>query len=189
MAQGGPSFLQRMLASKLLGELVEYLPEPARDSVVDLRDYVQKHGRLPKFEPLRTDPLTAGQTVQALGVYLGDAPSGVALRMINLLKGNVEGASLRGVNAIVGDLQAGSVRGTNFLVGTVHGGEVRGLNLLLGDVHGGELRGVNTILGSVHGGDVKCQLLVGDVHGGKVVTKLLRGRVLGGDVQAERTIG
>jgi hypothetical protein len=187
MAQA-PNFLQRMLASKLLGELVEYLPEPTRDAVVDLRDYVQQHGRLPKFEPLRSEPLQPGQTVQAVGVLMGDAPAGVALRMINVLKGHVTGAALRGVNIVVGELREGSVRGANLVLGDVHGGLIRGLNVLIGDVYGGELRSVNVLIGNVRGGDVKCQVLIGHVEGGKVVTKLLCGTVSGGDVQAERTM-
>lgn len=188
MAPSAPGFVQRMLMSKMLGELVEFLPESARDALIDLRDYVQKHGRLPKFEPVRTQPIAAGENAQAIGVLLAALEAGGTLRMVNLLKGEIRGGSLRGVNAIVGEVQSGEIRGGNMIVGNVHGGLVRGLNVLLGDVHGGEVKAVNVIVGAVHGGDVKCQLLIGDIHGGKVVCKLHLGRQLGGDAQVERTL-
>ncbi|HEX7476960.1 MAG TPA: hypothetical protein VF331_04085 [Polyangiales bacterium] len=188
MAQGTPSFMQRMLIGKVLGELVEFLPEAARDALVDVREYVREHGRLPKFEPVRTQLASAGQTLQAVSVHLGGAPAGAALHMINVLKGDVTGALLRGVNVVIGDVQDGTVRGTNVLLGAVRGGELRGVNVVIGDVHGGELRSVYVILGNVYGGDVRCQVLVGDVHGGKVVARVQRGKVLGGDAQIERTV-
>ncbi len=188
MAIGGSGFLQRMLGSKLLGELIEYLPPSARDSLVDVRDYVQEHGRFPKFEPLRTKPLGASESAQALGAFLGSVEAGASLRMVNLLKGELRGGEIRGVNLLVGDIHTGSVRGTNIVVGAVHGGDVRGLNVLLGNVHGGQLRGLNVLVGDVHGGDVKCQVLIGDVYAGRVQAKLMRGQVHGGEVQVERTL-
>ncbi|HEX2677873.1 MAG TPA: hypothetical protein VHM19_14570 [Polyangiales bacterium] len=177
-----------MLASKVLGELVEYLPEPARDAVVDLRDYVQKHGRFPKFTPLRQQPLASGESAQALGAFLGNVESGASLRMVNLLKGEVRGGSVRGVNLIAGDILGGEVRGGNLVLGAVRGGALRGINLIFGDLHAGEARAVNVMVGNVHGGELKCQLLIGDVHGGKVAAKYMHGRKLGGDVSVEREL-
>lgn len=183
-----PSFVQRMLMSKVLGELVEFLPEPARDALVDLRDYVHKHGKLPKFEPLRREPVASGENVQAVSVLMSDVPESAIVRMVNLLKGNVRGGSLRGFNVVMGELSGGELRGGNLVLGDVRGGSLRGLNLLVGDLHQGEARAVNAMIGDVHGGELKCMLLVGDVHGGKVRAKLMLGQVHGGDVQVERTL-
>jgi hypothetical protein len=183
-----PGFMQRMLMSKLLGELVEFLPEPARDALIDLRDYVQKHGRLPKFDPLRSQPLAANEHAQAIGVFLGALPAGASLKMINLLRGELSGGAARGVNVIVGDITSGEARGVNMLLGNMRGGLLRGGNLLMGDVHGGEVKSVYAVIGNVHGGSVKCYLLLGDVHGGTLQAKLHVGKVHGGNTTIERTI-
>lgn len=177
-------FAARMLTGSMLGEVMKLLPEPAREALAEVRDYVAEHGRFPKMERLARTPLQTG-TAQAVNVLLGALAQGELARMINAHVGDVEGGTLRGCNALIGDVIAGQVSGANVVVGAVRGGIVERVNALVGSVHSGEVRTVSALVGDVHGGTVQCHLLVGNVHGGKVTARYHAGEVLGGDATIE----
>jgi hypothetical protein len=180
-------FAKRLLSTSMVGELLGLLPEPAREALADVRDYLAEHGHWPKLEPLRRAPLGAG-TVQAVSVFLGALGTGERLTMVNLVKGVLEGGHLRATNVMLGDVHGGRAEGLNALIGTVHGGSVERVNLLVGDVHGGELRVVNVLVGDVHGGVVQCHTLIGDVHGGQVDARNMHGKVHGGIARVGREL-
>jgi hypothetical protein len=177
-------FAARMLTGSMLGEVMKLLPEPAREALSEVRDYVAEHGRFPKMERLVRTPLAAG-SAQAVNVLLGALAQSELARMVNLHKGNVEGGTLRGCNALVGDVLQGHVSGANAIVGAVRGGLVERVNLLVGDVHGGEVKTVSTLVGDVHDGTVQCHLLVGNVLGGRVTARYLVGETRGGEATIE----
>ncbi len=180
--------MQRMLLSKVLSEAIDFVPASARDAAVDLRDYVREHGRLPKFQPLRRTAIRPGEIAQAISVFMGTVEAGASLRMVNLLKGDVNGGSVRGGNVILGDVHGGELRAVNLILGAVRGGTLRGVNMLLGDLHAGEAKSVYVMIGNVYGGELSCRLLIGDVHGGVVRTKFMVGQKLGGDTEVERAL-
>jgi hypothetical protein len=179
-------FAARMLTGSMLGEVMKLLPEPAREALAEVRDYLAEHGRLPKMELLRKAPV-GPEGAQAVNVLLGVLSEGELARMINVWSGKLEGGTLRGCNAAIGEVQAGHVNGANVLVGNVHGGLVERIVLLAGDVHGGQVRSASVVLGDVHGGTVQCHMLIGNVHGGVVICRHFLGEARGGQVTADRT--
>jgi hypothetical protein len=181
-------FAKRVLASGLAAELLNLLPRPAREALVDVREYLAEHGRLPKFTLFERAP--AGSVPKhALNAFLGPLNGGERLSMVNLFRGALAGGELRSSNVAAGDVGSGTVHGVNALCGDVHGGVVERVNVLLGNVHGGEVRLVNVLHGDVYGGRVQCHLLIGDVHGGEVQATHHRGRALGGRALCESTRG
>ena len=181
-------FARRLVTGSLFNELWGLLPEPARDSLGELRDYIAQHGRLPKLELLRRGPL--GPTkVSAVSVVLADVENGEKLSMVNVLRGSLRGGELRIANAMVGDIEAGYAQGLDVLVGSVRGGLVERVNAIVGDIHGGEVRVASVIVGHVYGGRVQCNFLVGDVHGGEVKARNMLGTVHGGRADVDRQHG
>ena len=177
-------FARRVLTGSLLGEVWGLLPEAARESLGELRDYVQQNGKLPKLELLRRGPL--GPTkVTAVSMVLADLEAGEKLSMVNLLRGTLRGGELRIANAVIGDVESGYAQGIDVLVGCVRGGVIERINAIVGDVHGGEIRIANLIVGNVYGGRVQCHFLVGDVHGGEVQARHMLGTVHGGTAQVQ----
>lgn len=179
-------FAARMLTGSMLGEIMKLLPEPAREALAEVRDYLAEHGRFPKMELLRKGPIGA-EGAQAVNVLLGSLAEGELARMINVWRGTLEGGTLRGCNAAIAEIQAGHVNGANVIVGDVHGGLVERVVLLAGNIHGGQVRSTSVVLGDIHGGTVQCHLLVGNVHGGVVICRHLLGEARGGQVTADRT--
>lgn len=179
-------FAARMLTGSMLGELMKLLPEPAREGLSEVRDYLAEHGRFPKMELLRKGPIGA-QGAQAVNVLLGSLSEGELARMVNLWSGKLEGGTLRGCNVAVGDVHSGHINGANAVVGNLHGGLVERVVALVGDVHGGQVRSASVVLGDVHGGTVQCHMLIGTVHGGTVICRHLVGEARGGSVTADKT--
>ncbi len=180
-------FAKRLLGTGMIGELFGLLPEPAREALADVRQYLADHGHWPKLELLRHAP--AGPVpLQAVGVFLGSLYVGEELSIVNLFKGTLEGGELRATNVALGNVQAGRAEGLNLLVGDVHGGQVERVNLLVGDVHGGQVRTVNVLIGDVRGGRVQCNTLIGDVHGGELDARAMHGSIHAGTARVTRTI-
>ena len=162
-------FVTRLIKSNVFGRAVEYLPE-------EVRDALQYFATDEKPSLIGRGPLSEGDTVQGVAVFLGQVRQGAALRGVNLMKGTIVGGTVRGCNVGLGEVAGGDVRGVNVLIGDVRGGTVRGINMLAGDVHGGSIEGANVVVGDLHAGKVtKANLVVGDIHGGKLDVNILLG--------------
>jgi hypothetical protein len=186
MASPLSGFARRMLSGGLIvDQLWGLLPEPARLALGDLRQYVSRHGRLPKLEPLRRAPFGPAPSA-GVGAALGALVAGEKLSMVNVFAGELRGGQLSIAAALVGDVIDGYAQGLALVVGDVRGGLVERVNAIVGHVHGGEVRTINLLIGDVHGGRVQCHALIGDVHGGEVRARHHHGAVHGGRIDLER---